>query len=179
MKGERQTNMSKNKGENNPMFGKKHSEETKKKIAESRKKYSGKNHPSWKGGRRVSANGYIELHMPEHHRSRGNGYVFEHIVVAEKKISRKLIDREVVHHINRNKQDNRQENLQVLLNEEHSALHGAEKEKTGKTMKCMHCGNGFYAKPSHINKRKTCSKRCAALMNGLPFSRKKEKCINE
>lgn len=47
-------------GENHPWFGRKHSEETKKKMSDSRKgKYSCENHPNWKGG--ITYNPYCEL----------------------------------------------------------------------------------------------------------------------
>lgn len=46
-----------NCGKNNPMYGKKHSKETRKKISESHKgKYNGENNPNWKGG--ISGNRY-------------------------------------------------------------------------------------------------------------------------
>lgn len=43
------------KGENNPMYGKKHSEEARRKISEARKgKLSGENHPMWGKGYLIS-----------------------------------------------------------------------------------------------------------------------------
>jgi hypothetical protein len=148
-----------NKGGNNPMFGKKHSEETKMKISESRNKYKGENHPMWKGGRRINHNGYVEVRIPNHHRARGNGYVFEHILVAEEKLGRKLKVNEQVHHLNKNRQDNRPENLSILDIAEHTRHHAPERRR-GKILNCVVCGKEFYRKASHLNRAKCCSQKC-------------------
>ena len=63
------------------MTGKKHTEEAKKRIAAAREKYIGEKCPSWKGGRRVNHNGYIQVRVNNHPRS-VNGYVFEHILIG-------------------------------------------------------------------------------------------------
>ena len=75
-------------------------------------------HPNWKGGRRINCAGYVELRIPEHPRARKNGYVFEHLIVAEQHYGEITKDY-VIHHINGNKQDNRIENLMVLTQKEH------------------------------------------------------------
>lgn len=125
-----------------------------------------KNHPSWKGGRRVNHNGYIEVRLPYHHRARGNGYVFEHIVVAEEKIGRNLKKNEQVHHINENKQDNRPENLVVLDSAEHSRHHAPLRRK-GVYKNCVVCGKEFYRKPSHSKTAKCCSLKCVGHYTNL------------
>lgn len=137
---------------------KKHSEETKRKIAESRKKYTMENHPSWKGGRRINHNGYVQVRVKGHHRT-VNGYVFEHILVIEEKLERKLKPNEQVHHINKIKTDNRPENLEVIDIAEHTRLHAPEKRK-GKYLNCVVCGSKFYRKPSHVKNAKCCSLKC-------------------
>lgn len=76
----------------------------------------------WKGGR-VFRNGRACLYMPEHPRASGL-YVYEHIVVAEKKLGRPLLPGEVVHHIDLDQSNNDPANLIVLPSQaEHLRLH--------------------------------------------------------
>lgn len=71
---------------------------------------------------------YKVLYLPNHHRAFSNGTVYEHIVVAEKKIGRKLKDNEVVHHIDKNKSNNSPENILVFRSSaEHTAHHNGMK----------------------------------------------------
>ena len=102
-----------NKNAKNGMTGKKHTEEAKKRIAAAREKYIGEKCPSWKGGRRVNHNGYIQVRVNNHPRS-VNGYVFEHILIAEAMIVRGLMPGEVVHHIDGDRSDNTPTNLMVF-----------------------------------------------------------------
>jgi hypothetical protein len=152
-----------NKGENNPMFGKRHSEETRRKIAESRKKYRREKHPSWKGGRRTTSSGYIEVLKPDHPRARGRGYVFEHILIMEEKLGRSVSKDEQIHHIDENKKNNDPQNLMLLSCSEHAKLHGKQKKKKGKYLKCLVCSCEYYRKPSHASKSKVCSRKCSGV----------------
>lgn len=95
---------------------------------------TGANNDSWKGGRRVMS-GYVAILNRKHPRARSNsGYVFEHVLVMEEYVGRYLIwqgrqhpDNEIVHHINGVRDDNRLENLVLMLSREHSYLHGNQK----------------------------------------------------
>lgn len=72
--------------------------------------------------------GYKVLYMPSHPHSRDNGYVYEHILVAEKKIGRSLLPEEVVHHIDGDKLNNNPNNLMVFANNvEHMKHHWKSK----------------------------------------------------
>jgi hypothetical protein len=72
---------------------------------------SGKNNPSWKGGRMLDKHGYVLLLMPEHPHADRHGYVREHRIVMEKTLGRLLDRKEVVHHIDGNRGNNAPENL--------------------------------------------------------------------
>lgn len=85
----------------------------------------GENNPNWKGGRTKHSKGYA-LVRAEHPRSH-NGYVLEHILVAEKKLGRMLLDDEVVHHKNEVVDDNTEENIKVMLRGEHTRYHSARR----------------------------------------------------
>lgn len=88
---------------------------------------------AWKGGvhrrkygaKRNQPNGYIEIWN-------GNKWVGEHRFIMEKKIGRKLLRKEHVHHINGNRSDNREVNLVVLTISQHNTLHKTEQVKNFK-----------------------------------------------
>ncbi len=107
---------------------------TRQRMSEARKRFyadpanrtrtSGPNHPQWKGGRcKTGKLGYIKVLCPGHPRADRKGYVFEHRLVMEAKLGRYLKDNEVVHHINGVRDDNRPENLALMLEGEHHGLH--------------------------------------------------------
>lgn len=81
--------------------------------------------PSWKGGRVVASNGYILVNVGvEHHLADVRGYAYEHRLVAEKKIGRRLKDGEIVHHKDEDKTNNHPDNLEVVVgNAEHFVHH--------------------------------------------------------
>lgn len=62
---------------------------------------------------RVNDHGYVAIWMPNYAGSRKNGYILEHRYVMEKHLGRLLRPKEVVHHLNEIKTDNRIENLEL------------------------------------------------------------------
>lgn len=98
---------------------------------------TGANNHNWNGGISVNEKGYIKVRCPDHPREQ-NGYVFEHILVAERTIGRYLKfyenchpNNEIVHHNNEIKNDNRPENLKVMTHSDHIKLHNRLRRKIG------------------------------------------------
>lgn len=73
---------------------------------------------------RTILNGYIAVYMPEHHRAFDNGCVYEHILVAEEMLGRELLPEECVHHKDKNRTNNSEDNLMVFAtNRDHILYH--------------------------------------------------------
>jgi hypothetical protein len=81
----------------------------KEKTQEHIDKISGNKHYNWQGGKITTKDGYIKI------KNQSKKYEFEHRVVMEQKLGRKLDICERVHHINNIRDDNRIENL-ILFN---------------------------------------------------------------
>ena len=114
-------------------------------------------------------------------------YVKEHRYIMEQHIGRKLEPQEVVHHINRDKLDNRIENLRLLSSAaEHNYVHQCEDamEACGHHhwRKCWICkeydepGN-LYFSPSSPNSRGY-HKACMSLVQQNRYRRKKDEAVD-
>lgn len=81
----------------------------------------------------LTVHGYYEVFQPQHPLAKKNGYVREHRMIAWD--GGLLTDKkQIVHHKNEDKTDNRLSNLAVASNGEHTALHwrGAKRPKWSK-----------------------------------------------
>lgn len=112
---------------------------------------------NWKGGRSLTR-GYVRIYIPEHPNN-CDGYVFEHRLVMEKHLGKYLNRKEVVHHINGIRNDNRIENLKLLSsNGKHIKLHPREDRGGGEIIECKICKKIF--KDYKSNHKKYCGRKC-------------------
>lgn len=125
-------------------------------------------------------NGYRLVYRPSHPKSmksdNWNGWIYEHILIGEKKIGRSLREQEEVHHLDLDRSNNRPENVLVLEKSQHTTLHnwlqrGAPISKeivnrypNATLPKTKPCGN-----PSCSNKvkdnRSYCSNECRSVQS--------------
>lgn len=83
--------------------------------------------PRWRpiGSTRPDGLGYILIKIQEGKKFKN--WMPEHRFIMEQHLGRKLSKKEVVHHINHNKSDNRLSNLRLMTSTEHKSLHAKEK----------------------------------------------------
>lgn len=95
----------------------------------------GSQHGNWKGGKMTTGQGYIYIYVdvddPMASMRTRTGYVLEHRLVMARKLGRPLADNESVHHINGDRSDNSDGNLQLR-----QGKHGA-----GTIYQCADCGS--------------------------------------
>jgi hypothetical protein len=80
---------------------------------------------NWNGGWRLDSKGYVLIKVREHPDARSDGYIFEHRLVMEKVLGRRLGSEEAVHHENGVRDDNRPENLRLFGSQDEHREHHA------------------------------------------------------
>lgn len=95
----------------------------------------GEKHQNWKGGKTKRKEGWIYVLSPNHPHKNKDNRVAEHRLVMEKYLGRYLTKNEEVHHKNGIKDDNRIENLELVIKK----MHRGE-------VKCPFCFKNFYVK---------------------------------
>lgn len=93
--------------------------------SECRKREKGAN---WKGGRRLTSKGYVQILKPEHPRADSRGYVMEHIYIFEKETGIEVPKNCSIHHLDGNKQNNDISNLCLMSFKGHTAYHNKERK---------------------------------------------------
>lgn len=84
----------------------------------------GEKSPVWKGGRRISGDGYVLVYKADHPYRTKERYVMEHRLVMERKLGGYLKPGETIHHINGDKTANNIENLVYFENAgQHRTFH--------------------------------------------------------
>ena len=88
------------------------------------KLFSGEGNGRWNGGKMKNTGGYTELNKnlvekEYHYLTDCRGYIREHRLVAAKKYNRKIDKKEIVHHLNGIRTDNRPENLVIVDSSKH------------------------------------------------------------
>lgn len=82
------------------------------------------------GAREKTVYGYIEVFMPDHPDAKDK-MIFEHRLVMEKMIGRRLEEHESVHHKNHVRDDNRPDNLELMTKSDHMRMHMLERHGKG------------------------------------------------
>ena len=96
--------------------------------------------PSWRGGRKINDGGYVIVLQAGHPRADTNGYVREHVLIAEKALGKPLPKGAEVHHVDGNRANNKNSNLVICPNHAyHNLIHLRMKAKKA-------CGNPNWRK---------------------------------
>ena len=102
---------------------------------------------NWNGGHTITEHGYVLIFVGKgHHLADVRGYAYEHRLVAEKKLGRRLLKGEQVHHKNGIRSDNRSKNIEVMISRAYHAVEhrhsGKERRKPGEENIELKCGCG-------------------------------------
>ena len=89
-------------------------------------------------------------------------FILDHRLVMQKNLGRELLETEHIHHLNGDRMDNRVENLQIVTNSEHHAIHHRDKRNTETHKACPKCNQVLLRSEFHKNKSRPdgCRIRC-------------------
>ena len=98
----------------------------------SKKGIKGKETGHWKGGTCIR-DGYRYIYHPCHPFSTKSGYVLEHRLIMEDKLKRYLTKKEIVHHKDNYRLNNKYHNLTLVKNQgEHNRHHPKLRDRLGR-----------------------------------------------
>lgn len=138
----------------------------------------------WKVEKIVSKGEYNYAVVKEHPYAIDHGYVLHHRIVVENHLGRVLDPKEIVHHLNEDKKDNRIENLRVMTSLEHNKLHGSQKLRKKARIQCPYCSCVFIRNHSQTHlgkgygKYTFCSRKCSAKFYRLTQQLEKAISVN-
>ncbi len=106
---------------------------------------------------------------PLHPNANSNNLYPLHRVIMENKLGRLLLRTEIVHHKNGDRDDDREENLELTNSSKHAKIHIKQIEEID--VDCGQCGKIFYLKPHsyrlRLNRNKSkklfCSRSCGTI----------------
>jgi hypothetical protein len=104
----------------------------------------GPKNPNWKGGRTTDTRGYVLIKVGvDHHLADVRGYAYEHRLLAEERLGRRLRPDEEVHHKD-TKGNNADGKIEVLTIQEHRAIHRKRTDlrPVGSPNPMIECGCG-------------------------------------
>lgn len=88
------------------------------------RKATGTHHYRWNTGVMFSSHGYVKVRVgKDHPLSDPNGYAYEHLLVWAHAGRQLPDDKQVLHHKNEDRADNRLSNLELLTRREHASEH--------------------------------------------------------
>lgn len=142
----------------------------------------GKKAHRWNGGLSINKDGRKYVYMPTHKSSNKWGYIYEYILVIEKKLGKPLPQNAVIHHIDGNPANNKNNNLVVCEDQAyHMLLHQRQRAYNAcghaNWKKCKYCKQ--YDDPKNLykwpNAHTFCHRKCSNENRRKQYKKMKEK----